>query len=212
MLRIADNGPGIAPDHLERIFDPFFTTKSPGGGMGLGLSLVHRIVTEHDGQVKVDSVPGTGAAFIVSLPPARPAQAASPVPVEEQAPKLRILVVDDEEPIRHALLRFLRRRGHTVDAASDGREALQLIGAHTYDIILTDLRVPGMGGELLLDTLRERDPSAARRVMFMTGHVGRHDAALTADYADVPVIEKPFSLHELGRQLDEVAARIREKL
>lgn len=72
-----------------------------------------------------------------------------------------------------------------------------------------DLRMPGMGGEVLLDTLRDRDPNTARRVMFMTGHIARDDEALLAAYADVPLIEKPFSLNELGRRLDELAARLR---
>jgi PAS domain S-box-containing protein len=211
VLSIADTGPGIAKSQLDRIFDPFFTTKSPGEGMGLGLSLVHRIVTEHDGEIDVQSTPGAGAVFTVSLPLAR---SGDPVPMEVTARRttaLRILVVDDEVPIRRALLRFLQRRGHSVDLASEGREALQLIEQQYYDVILTDLRMPGMGGEMLLETLRERDPAAARRVMFMTGHVARDDAALTTTYADVPVIEKPFSLNELGDQLDELAARLREE-
>lgn len=211
VVSVADNGPGIPQSQLDRIFDPFFTTKSPGEGMGLGLSLVHRIVTEHDGAINVESTPGAGAAFTVSLPLARTGAAVRTENITRHKSELRILVVDDEEPIRRALLRFLQRRGHSVDLASDGREALQLIEDCSYDIILTDLRMPGMGGELLLETLRARNPATARRVMFMTGHVARDDAALTTAYADVPVIEKPFSLNELGDQLDELAARLSEE-
>ena len=211
VLSIADNGPGIPQSELDRIFDPFYTTKSPGEGMGLGLSLVHRIVTEHDGEIEVESTPGAGATFTVSLPLARSDDPAPTGDAARRTSALRVLVVDDEVPIRRALLRFLQRRGHSVDLASDGHEALLLIEQQTYDVILTDLRMPGMGGELLLETLRKRDPAAARRVMFMTGHVARDDAALTTAYADVPVIEKPFSLNELEDRLDALAARLSEE-
>ena len=211
LLRITDNGPGITPENLEHIFDPFYTTKSPGEGMGLGLSLVHRIVTEHDGQVQVESTLGDGATFTVTLPRARTPAATAPRDAAPHAgDRLSILVVDDEEPIRRALLRYLERRGHRVAAASDGAEALKLIERHSYDVILSDLRMPGMGGERLVDTLREQDPDAARRVMFMTGHVARDDAALMAGYADVPLIEKPFSLSEIGRSVEEMAVRVRD--
>jgi two-component system response regulator AtoC len=126
---------------------------------------------------------------------------------QRRSPRLRILVVDDEEPIRRALLRFLHRRGHLVDVAADGSEALRLIRGGGHDVILTDLRMPGMGGELLLDTLRERDPDAARRVMFMTGHVVPGDGSIASAYADVPLIQKPFSLDELSGYIEEHAAR-----
>ena len=210
LLRVADNGPGIPRDHLERVFDPFFTTKSPGEGMGLGLSLVHRIVTEHGGTVRVESSPGTGAAFIILLPPSAESAAAPPDEASSrQSQGLRLLVVDDEQPIRRALMRYLGRHGHTVDTAKDGNEALQLIAAGSYDVVLSDLRMPGMGGEELLDTLRERHPDIAARVMFMTGHVARDDEAFRRTYGDVPIIDKPFSLDELGRRIDDLATRLR---
>jgi PAS domain S-box-containing protein len=209
-LHVSDSGPGIADEHLEHIFDPFFTTKSPGEGMGLGLSLVHRIVGEHGGTVQVESRAGAGATFTIWLPPASGPQSAPSPSVEERKRALRILVVDDEEPIRRAVRRFLERRGHTIEIAADGAEALELIATHTFDVILTDLRMPGMGGEALLDTLRERDPETARRVMFMTGHVARNDEALMQNYAGVTVVEKPFSLVDLEREIEEQAQRTRD--
>jgi signal transduction histidine kinase/CheY-like chemotaxis protein len=207
VLRISDSGPGIQQNLIDRIFDPFFTTRSPGDGMGLGLSVVHRIVTDHGGRIEVQSPIGAGAVFVVSLPVSH---VAADEPVTETVPRpvnLHVLVVDDEEPIRRALTRYLNRRGHTVDVAADGAAALDLIDSGNFDVILSDLRMPGMGGELMLDNLREHNPSAARRVMFMTGHVARDDASLMSRYADVEVIEKPFSLSEIGQAVEEVAAR-----
>jgi PAS domain S-box-containing protein len=209
-LTVADNGPGIGGDHIERIFDPFFTTRSPGQGMGLGLSLVHRIVAEHGGQVLVESDPGAGATFLVTLP-ATAAAATDPRGdrTHSGTGALRILLVDDEEAIRRVAARFFTRRGHVVDVASDGAEALSMIGRQSYDVILTDLRMPGMSGEVLLQTLQERDPDAARRVALMTGHVARDDEALAVRFPGVPVLEKPFSLPDLQRHVEDLAARVR---
>src|SRR5690606_25081495 len=121
-LQVVDNGHGIPPHHLQRIFDPFFTTKAPGEGTGLGLSLVHSIVTEHGGEIHVDSEVGSGTAFRLDWVPADdPADAQPPAATEEpdvDRRSLRILVVDDEQAVRSVVARYLTRRGHVVEQAA----------------------------------------------------------------------------------------------
>jgi CheY-like chemotaxis protein len=202
-----DSGPGIPEEYLERIFDPFWTTKEPGQGTGLGLSLVHSIVAEHGGEIRVDSEVGKGAAFAVELPraPAAPPGAAgggsTPRP-------LRVLVVDDEAPIRRSLARYLERRGHRVDEASDGREALarvQEAGAAPYDVILADLRMPGVSGDRLLAELRVRGDGAEDRLVLITGDALSDHVAAALAASGVPVVFKPFELEQVARAVEQRA-------
>jgi PAS domain S-box-containing protein len=205
LLQVSDTGSGILPEHLERIFDPFFTTRDPGEGTGLGLSLVHSIVSDHEGEIRVESVPGHGSSFTVRFPEAHrglPRQEAVPDPAGATRP-LRILVVDDEEPIRRSLLRYLARRGHHVDGAADGGEALHRLaeapGERSYDVILADLRMPGLGGDDLLQKLRDQRTGLDRRLIFMTGDAASPDSARILSAAGVPVVLKPFELAEVAQ-------------
>ena len=201
-LCVADSGPGIPAHNVERIFDPFFTTKPPGEGMGLGLSLVHSIVTEHGGELRVESEPGSGATFHVELPlapeghtPAAPAPGASP-------PRpLRLLVVDDEPSVRRVMAIYLSGRGHTVDQASEGLTALNLLEHNSYDVILSDLRMPGLDGEAFLSELRRRGSRA--HVIFLTGDVSAAGERLGR--AGVPILLKPVRLEEVARLVEESA-------
>ncbi|HET7275469.1 MAG TPA: ATP-binding protein, partial [Longimicrobiaceae bacterium] len=208
ILEVADTGPGIEPEHLDRIFDPFWTTKSPGQGTGLGLSLVHSIIAEHGGTIRVESEPGKGACFTVELP----APGDSLVAVEAESPgerskALRILVVDDEASIRESLGRYLRRRGHTVDEAVDGLDALRHLEGDgpEYDIILSDLRMPGMSGQKLFDRLRESGRGWDRRVVLMTGDAASEDARAILEATEAPVVMKPADLDEVARVIEEHA-------
>jgi PAS domain S-box-containing protein len=211
---VADDGPGIAPEHAEHVFDPFWTTKAPGEGTGLGLSLVHSIVTEHGGAVRVDSEPGRGATFTVCLPsvpageaePAPPAPAPAPAPVER---RLRVLVVDDEPAIRRTLVRALERQGHRVTEAHEGSTALtrlaELGEGEAYDVILSDLRMPGLGGAELLERLREQGKGMDRRLIFITGDAVSPDAAEILADAHVPVLMKPYDLREVLGMIERQA-------
>jgi PAS domain S-box-containing protein len=216
-LNIVDFGPGIPAEYLDRIFDPFFTTKTPGEGTGLGLSLVHSIVAEHGGAVNVESEIGKGTSFRVDLPLARVGDAADcPAVTQPAAPtqatdRLTILVVDDEPAIRRALSRYLTRRGHEVDVAEDGAEALRLLEASDgdhYDVILSDLRMPGLGGDELIERLRQQASGLHRRVIFLTGDAASGDAARILAALDAPVIYKPVELAELAARVERFAQEI----
>jgi PAS domain S-box-containing protein len=208
-LYVVDSGPGIAPEHLDRIFDPFFTTKAPGEGTGLGLSLVYNIVAEHGGEIHVESEFGNGAAFRVHFPVAvaSPSEPATAQAAGATGRRLCILVVDDEAPIRTAVTRYLTRRGHEVHMAAEGREALRLVDARNrdglpYDVILSDLRMPGVGGDQLHAHLRSAGAGLDRRLIFMTGDAAGGDAARIIAEAGVPVIYKPIQLDELARRVE----------
>ncbi len=208
-LEVVDTGPGIPPEHLERIFDPFWTTREPGKGAGLGLSMVYGIVAGHGGEIRVESEPGRGAAFTVELP-------ALPAPADAGAgdeaglpagPGLRVLVVDDEAPIRHSLARYLARRGHAVDQAADGREALRRLdaAAEPYDVVLADLRMPGLSGDRLLAEMRVRHPGSEHRLVFITGDALGEEMAGAIASSGVPVVFKPFELEQVARAVERRA-------
>jgi PAS domain S-box-containing protein len=215
-LHVIDSGPGIPAEHLHRIFDPFWTTKSPGEGTGLGLSLVHAIVTEHGGEIDVESEPGKGACFRIELPGA-PASSTHAERNDEttktSAKTLRILVVDDEPAIRRVFHRYLARRGHRVDTAAEGGEAIQLLRAAAaadddYDVVVSDLRMPGLGGEELYTRLAAEGRGMERRIVFMTGDAAGADAAPMLAATNAPVLYKPMSLNDAVVLIERHAAEI----
>lgn len=201
VLRVSDNGPGIATEYLPRIFNPFFTTKPVGEGTGLGLSISDGIVREHGGRLRVESRVGEGATFLLELPVVTPPHGEPVVPAEGVAPKAavgrRLLVVDDEPALRAAISTFFRSLGHTVDVAATGRDGVALASGSTYDAMLLDLRLPDMTGDEVLAELEAND-CAPRRVVFVTGDTQSDVARSTLGATGRPIISKPFLLDELA--------------
>ena len=210
---VIDDGPGIPPQNLKRIFDPFFTTKEVGKGTGLGLSVCYGIVEEHGGRIWAESEYGHGATFIVELP-ARPAEETAAVPrplvtretTLPSAPR-RILVVDDEDTITSMLGRVLPLWGYQVAIAEDGPEALRRLSEGQFDLILCDIRMPGMKGQELMARLREERPEYAQRIVFMTGDTVSPDTQEFLQGAGRPVLRKPFTLELLQELLQEWCER-----
>ena len=201
VITVSDTGPGVAPEQRDRIFNPFFTTKPVGQGTGLGLSISDGIVRQHGGQIRVESPPGQGATFFVELPivtsvesPAERARAAVPA----SRPAGRILVVDDEAPIRVAISTFLTTLGLDVTVAAGGLDARALLKSREYDVVLLDLRMPDLGGDALFEELRASDDRHAHRVVFVTGDAESDDARRFLEQAGRPVVGKPFQLDELA--------------
>jgi PAS domain S-box-containing protein len=221
-LVVEDTGTGIPVEMLPRVFEPFFTTKDPGRGTGLGLSVSHTIVTQHGGSLEVENRRETasGARFIVRLPfvdrrassrahgPAT--EGTAPVPTGERDGPRRVLVVDDEDAIRSAMRRALERRGWEVDEAEDGKEALLRLEVggrpQAYDAIVTDLRMPGVSGIELYETLLERYPDLAARVVVITGDTASPSAAEFLRRANRPHLQKPFEMQALAGVLDRLVA------
>src|SRR3989441_4489513 len=209
-LEVADSGPGIAPEIRGKIFDPFFTTKPEGVGTGLGLSICYGIAREHGGRLWVESEPGHGALFGVTLPrdpreESRPQ--AKPPHVAPAAGELAVLVLDDEIALRNALLRFLERRGIHGVGVSDGAEALRVLQQRRFDVIISDVRMPGMSGREFLERLQRDRPELVARVVFSTGDTFALDTAALLKESGLPTVTKPFDFAMLEQMIREVATR-----
>ncbi len=175
IIKISDTGIGMSEEIRSRIFDPFFTTKEKGKGTGLGLATCLTIVQELDGTLEVESAPGDGTTFIITLPKAAPGDAElapSPQYAEEYTARgERILVVDDEAALRDLTAMVLTEAGFTVLQAASGQEAIALaeqLGNEKIDLLLTDVDMPRMSGFELASRLRLRQNDI--RVIFCTGH------------------------------------------
>ncbi|HYV19052.1 MAG TPA: ATP-binding protein [Verrucomicrobiae bacterium] len=211
-LRVEDDGPGIAREHLARIFDPFFTTKPVGEGTGLGLSISYGIVRDHGGRIWAESDPGRGTTLVVELPVRQEAGLPQPEP-DEPGPgdemdrlrrPLRLLVVDDEPIILDLLVDALAGR-HSVDTAGGGAEALRKLEQRSYDVVLLDLKMPGVDGRQVYDTMRTRWPAQADRVIFASGDTVHPEARSFIQRTGRPCVDKPFRLEALAAVLDQVA-------
>ncbi len=173
-VSISDDGPGIPPDELSKIFEPFFTTKDVGLGTGLGLSVSHGIISQHDGRIWAESTLGNGATFHMELPISTEAEKIRQGNVEASAQsrsirRSNILVVDDERDLRTILAERLSGMGYSVDLAGSGEEAWSRINDLEYHCILIDMRMPGISGQELYTRIADSDEELAARVLFMTG-------------------------------------------
>jgi len=201
-IEVADNGPGIAPEIVGRVFDPFFTTKPEGEGTGLGLALVRGIVEGHGGIIQVESRPGEGARFVIELPFGTPPDATDEPDSGDAALPVAgktILVVDDEPAVAALLAEALSRDGYKVDVAANGAIALRMLGARSYDLIISDSGMPVLGGRELYREVERREPHLTRRFVFVTGDIlnPRTRAFLTRTGA--PQLEKPFTVESVKR-------------
>jgi PAS domain S-box-containing protein len=213
MLRLSfqDDGPGITKENMRHVFEPFFTTKAPGEGTGLGLSLSRSIVLEHDGEMSVESEVGKGATFIVELPmvEALSAEEETATPTPEVKPLAaqnnKILVVDDEPTIRELLEKVLTRMGHKVDVTADAGTAMDKIYAgEAYDLIITDVRMPGMNGIELYSRILEKSPEMKNRTIFITGDVMGIDIRTFLIQNKLPYIAKPFDIVLLKEKINAI--------
>ncbi len=157
---VVDDGPGMPPEDAARAFEPFFTTKSEGEGTGLGLSISQGIVKEHGGRITLSTVPGAGSTVTIELPaPVRPPRTPLTDPATEHVPPLSVLVVDDEPHILHYIRATLEAWGHTVSTASDGQDGLARALGERFDLIISDLRMPRLGGREFYETLATQAPA-----------------------------------------------------
>ncbi|PKN77882.1 MAG: hypothetical protein CVU47_13025, partial [Chloroflexi bacterium HGW-Chloroflexi-9] len=194
IITFGDNGPGIPDDVRARIFEPFFTTREVGAGEGMGLSIVYGVVTGHGGRTWVESGPNGGTQVVMELPAARPLLTSDIVtPVTAGT---RILVVDDEAPIRALTQEILTAAGYEVATAANGMEAVRALESAPFDLIVADVRMPGMGGAGLYDVVRQRWPELATRMLMVSGDI-EGDQAGQALREHVRYLEKPFDTREL---------------
>jgi PAS domain S-box-containing protein len=213
-LEISDNGPGIAAAELPRIWDPFWTTKEEGEGTGLGLSVVHGIVTQHGGTIDVETRVGAGTTFTISLPSYEPhladggrtaAESLPPGPPAARADRpLDILVIDDEEVIVGLLVRYFSSRGHAVVPAHEGRHALRVAQRSSFDVVICDLRMPGMDGAEVIRRLKELPSCATARFVLSTGDTATPAVRERIEGLSLAaVVDKPYEVEALRRIVED---------
>jgi CheY-like chemotaxis protein len=201
IIQASDTGHGMDHTTLQRMFEPFFTTKPMGQGTGLGLSVVHGIITQSGGTIRVMSEPGRGATFKLYLPVVTSPRVAEPAAVgSTPSPKQGhvALVVEDDDLVRAMAVRGLAEAGYTTLEAENGRRALDLVRSRRgrVDVVITDIGMPDTDGYELARQLEQEQPELP--IIYMTG------------YGDVevagPFLRKPFSPDAFVRKVGEVLA------
>jgi signal transduction histidine kinase/CheY-like chemotaxis protein len=227
LLEIEDSGPGVPQAIQARIFDPFFTTKPAGVGTGLGLSIVLSVVREHGGQVHVQSPPQGGARFQIELPAASERQkeetlspvsrereisfpesrqfadSAIPAPLESNK-GTRVLVVEDEPTVARLIADVLEDEGMRVDVLLDGREALDRAARQTYDLVICDMKMPGLDGQHFYKSLERAGNQLRERFLFVTGDVMGAQTREFLKRNRLPHVAKPFRVEELTEKVHAV--------
>jgi signal transduction histidine kinase/CheY-like chemotaxis protein len=221
LVRLADNGVGMREEVMKQIFDPFFTTKPVGRGTGLGLSIAYTIVEAHGGNLRVESTPLRGSTFTIELPMAHPElrhgngfyptpltapdhaeimgsalQAASALKDNKPA-GARVLVVDNESQILNSISTCLRKAGFNTDVTTDGASAFELATHGRYDLILCDVRMPGMDGIQLYLALHDHKPESTENFIFMSGDTVDTSALSFVEGTEKPFLAKPFTLSHM---------------
>jgi CheY-like chemotaxis protein len=206
-LSVHDTGIGMDAATRARIFEPFFTTKELGKGTGLGLSTVYGIIKQSNGHITVESEPGKGTTFRVSLPVADAPPAAPPKPavaVSQTRASGTILLAEDEPLLRELGQTILQQAGYSVLTAPNSNDLTDLIAnsAGKVDLLLTDVIMPGMSGPELARVAKKRWPEI--RVLYMSGYADDDIQELDGDFA---FLQKPFTPSELIAQIAEILGK-----
>jgi two-component system, NtrC family, sensor kinase len=217
-IRVEDNGPGVPP-HLEtKIFEPFFTTKAVGTGTGLGLSIAHSILSDHHGRLYYQRSELGGAGFMIELPvvaenvpeetalPAEP----NPVPLFSKARAAHVLVLDDEKSIAELLCEMLFMLGHKPSLCLAAPQALAMIEKQSFDLIISDFRMPLMNGQEFHEQVKQKNPALARRIIFLTGDVVHEQTQSFLKSSGNPHLAKPFHLSGIERVIADVLSQCDE--
>lgn len=205
VVEAGDTGSGIATDNLDRIFEPFFSTKAPGAGTGLGLATVYGILRQFSGDIEVESIVGEGTVFRLYLPvaetetgPVQQAAPATPAPARDLTGQGRILLAEDEDPVRALAARALANKGYEVVEARDGEEAVALFASATvpFDLLVTDLVMPGIDGAGVIERVRADRPDLP--IICVSGYAEDTDRQKLGADDGVAFLPKPFTLKQLA--------------
>jgi CheY-like chemotaxis protein len=218
-LSVEDSGRGVPDEIAGRVFEPFFTTKDPGQGTGLGLSVSRELAERQGGTLRFENRPaaGTGARVTLSLPVAGveavdgsiTTAARFPVPpVRADGATAEVMLIDDEPAVRTTLGKMFTRAGWRVREAGGGPEALSWLLAVTDAdapaVILCDLKMPGMNGRDVYGQVVQRRPTLTRRFIFVTGDVVESQSNGFITNSGRDVVEKPFTIAEIGSAVERV--------
>lgn len=200
-----DTGMGIRNSNIKKIFDPFFTTREVGKGTGLGLSVSYGIIKEHNGEIYAKNMADGGATFIIELPVLAETQGIkrhltqpSDIDIENQEKK-RVLIIDDEQTILDLVKTVVEGMGLHACIASDALIALDKIKEGTYDLIISDIRMPIMDGKGFYREIRRVRPELLSRIIFTTGDTINPETQKFLKENNVPHMDKPFSVTSLKR-------------
>jgi PAS domain S-box-containing protein len=203
-LAISDTGAGMSEEIRQRIFDPFFTTKGLSNS-GLGLSVCYGIINRHGGEILVDSVEDSGSTFTIKLPVRLPTLETAPVELKTSA-KASILIIDDEDFVRGAIQEILEDEGHTVEVASSGEEGVEKFKKGKFDLVLTDLGMPGLAGWEVVAHIKAINKEVP--VILLTGWANQTDVRRAKEKGVDLILGKPISSKDLVAM---VARAIKEK-
>jgi len=208
-LEVSDTGPGIPNGIISKIFDPFFTTKTVGKGTGLGLSISYGIIKEHGGNIYAMSTPGKGSTFVVELPIIEKQIEDQTTPAEinikykASGKGRRALILDDEPTILELLKKALSDDEFHVDTASRSEDALKMLEKASYDIIISDIKMPGMGGKEFYRALKSIRPAAVNNIIFMSGDSASQETQNFLKESGNLFLHKPFTI----AQVKEIIAK-----
>lgn len=213
-LTVSDTGCGMSQETQGRIFEPFFTTNKTGRGTGLGLSVVYGIVREHQGLIHVISEINRGAEFQLHFPVTdqkADKMEGAPQRTLDKVKGGRILYVEDETPVRRLFTQILRKEGFYVKAAKDSEEAIEIFNKEhgEFDLLLSDMVLPGKNGVFLVDTLKEIKPNL--KVLLCSGYANRRRLWPIIQNANTPFLAKPFNKTELVHKVNLVLNQTTEQ-
>ncbi|MBL8025648.1 MAG: response regulator [Fibrobacteres bacterium] len=212
LLSVADSGTGMSDETQRRMFEPFFTTKEPGKGTGIGLAAVYGTVMSHKGIIEFNSAPGKGTTFDIYLPQS-PSVSENVKPAGEHAANIetntacRVLVIDDEEPVRTMIHELLRVMNFTVHTEAEGVSALDWYqnNQHETDIVLLDMIMPGMSGRDVWVKMKKINPGV--KVLLISGYSLQGDAQNMIDDGVHGFLQKPFDAVSLKSAIEKVCAK-----
>ena len=211
-ISVADNGAGIPIEMKDKIFEPFFTTKDVSKGTGIGLSIVSTAVKENDGTINFESNLGEGTIFTVTFPISEKKcfhkETLEPILNSNEGFSRKILIVDDEEDLRDILKYLFKKMGIIVDVAENGKEAYLKHKENSYDLILTDIVMPVMGGINLLKKIRGEEKLKKTRVIFISGGINIEDSEmLYINENSDGILAKPFNEKIIRQMVSDVTGK-----
>jgi PAS domain S-box-containing protein len=208
IITFSDTGPGISQENLSRIFNPFFTTKKVGEGTGLGLSMSHGIIKQHNGNIYAESKRGRGAKFVVELPIVQVSVTDNEIVEKEDVIEWNAykkgLLVDDEMVVLRYLSRLLSDWGYTTDMVRNAKDAIAIIQESDYDFILLDVKMPDMDGISLYGKLVQIKPELAEKIIFVTGDVLERTTREFFIRNNIRNITKPIDIDKLKQSIDGI--------
>jgi signal transduction histidine kinase/DNA-binding response OmpR family regulator len=206
-LEVSDTGIGMSKEVKEKLFQPFFTTK--GNGYGLGTSIVYGIVARHGGEIQVSSEEGVGTTFLLTLPVAN-AQSEDILPEEIARPKkegpAKVLVVEDNDLNREMFARYLTEMGHNAVLAANGKEMLPILERERFDLVITDLSMPGISGWQVAEQVKKRSPSIP--VILVSGWAIQQDDARLSESGIDFILQKPCTLSDFEEMVEKALSSI----